>query len=341
MVDIQEDVSLKDHSTMRLGGNARYYCEVTNMFELKEAVDYADSKSIGAIMIGDGSNIIWQDSGYPGLVIFGNIQNYEVNESLNQTFVTVGSGNNWDAVVGKTVESGLSGLEYLSYVPGTAGGTPIQNVGAYGGEVSKTLASLQAYDRKLKDFVTLSNQDCGFGYRTSRFKTTDKNRFFIFSVTFSLSKDKPRGPFYSSLDSSLKQQGISDPTAVDIRNAVIKIRSEKLPDPKKYPNCGSFFANPIIEIDQLRLIKESYPNIRYWEMPEGNIKVSAAWLIEAIGLKGYTEQNTGIRVWDKQPLVLVNDHATSTAQLIAFRDAVIDKIKKRFDITLAQEPEII
>lgn len=341
MLNIQENVSLKDHSTMRLGGNARYYCEVTNMFELKEAVDFADSKSIDAIMIGGGSNIIWQDSGYAGLVIVGNIKNYEINESLDQTFVTVGSGENWDEVVGKTVEAGLSGLEFLSLIPGTAGGTPIQNVGAYGGEISQTLVSIQAYDRETKNFVTMPNADCEFGYRTSRFKTKDKGRFFIFSLTFSLSKKPPRGPFYGSLDAVLKKTKNITPTSAQIRDIVIGIRSEKLPDPKKYPNCGSFFANPLISTDLLRQIKESYPNIRYWEMPEGNIKVSAAWLLETIGLKGYTEQNTGIKVWDKQPLVLVNDHATSTAQLIAFRDAVIDKIKKKFEITLVQEPEII
>ncbi|OGL30525.1 UDP-N-acetylenolpyruvoylglucosamine reductase [Candidatus Saccharibacteria bacterium RIFCSPHIGHO2_12_FULL_41_12] len=338
---IIENVSLKEHSTMRLGGNARYYCEVKDMFELKEAVEFADSKSIDAIMIGIGSNIIWQDSGYPGLVIVSNIKNYEVNQSLNQVFITVGSGDNWDEVVAKTVESGLSGLEHLSLIPGTAGGTPIQNVGAYGGEISQTLTSLQAYDRELKDFITLSNADCEFGYRTSRFKGKDKGRFFIFSITFSLSKDPPRGPFYASLDSALKKQNITRPTSADIRREVINIRTNKLPDPKQYPNCGSFFANPIIELDQLREIKEDYPKIKYWELPEGNIKVSAAWLIEAIGLKGYVEKNTGMRVWDKQPLILVNDHATTTAQLVAFRDAVVDKIKNKFEITLTQEPEII
>ena len=341
MIDIKENISLKEHSTMRLGGNARYYCVVTTMFELKEAVEFADSKSIDAIMIGGGSNIIWQDSGYDGLVIVGNIKNYEVNDSLDQTFVTVGSGENWDEVVGKTVEAGLSGLEFMSLIPGTAGGTPVQNVGAYGGEVAQTLVSVQAYDRKAKNFVTLSNADCEFGYRTSRFKTNDKGRFFIFSLTFSLSKNPPKGPFYGSLEGYLKQTGVTSPTSANIRNAVVEIRTNKLPNPEQYPNCGSFFANPVIEMNQLRLIKESYPGIKYWEVPGGKAKISAAWLIEAIGLKGFVEQNTGIRVWDKQPLVLINDHATSTAQLIAFRDAVIQKIKAKFEITLHQEPEII
>lgn len=341
MIDIKENISLKEHSTMRLGGNARYYCVVTTMFELKEAVEFADSKEIDAIMIGGGSNIIWQDSGYDGLVIVGNIKNYEVNDSLDQTFLTVGSGENWDEVVGKTVEAGLSGLEFMSLIPGTVGGTPVQNVGAYGGEIAQTLVSVQAYDRKIKNFVTLSNADCEFGYRTSRFKTNDKGRFFIFSLTFSLSKASPKGPFYGALESYFKEHGVTKPNSADIRNAVIKIRSEKLPNPEQYPNCGSFFANPIIDMEKLRFIKESYPGIKYWEVPGGKAKISAAWLIEAIGLKGFVEQNTGIRVWDKQPLVLINDHATTTSQLIAFRDAVIQKIKTKFDVTLVQEPEII
>lgn len=341
MINIQENIDLKEYSTMRLGGAARFFCEVKTMFDVKEAVQYADEHDLKAIMIGGGSNIIWSDAGYDGLVIHSLIKNFEVNESLQQVFVTVGSGENWDEIVEKTTAAGLSGLEYLSLIPGTAGGTPVQNVGAYGSDVSKTIVSVQAYDREKKDFVILSNSDCEFGYRTSRFKAKDRGRFFIFAVTYSLSKDPPTGPYYKVLENKLQEQGITNPTPQNIREAVIEIRKSKLPDPREYPNNGSFFANPIIPISQIRLIKDSYPDVAYWEINSTEAKISAAWLLETIGLKGYVEPNTGIKCWDHQPLVFVNDHAKQTSQLIAFRDAVTQKVKATFDITLHQEPEII
>jgi UDP-N-acetylmuramate dehydrogenase len=294
-------------------------------------------------MIGGGSNIVWSDQGYPGLVIVNRIPGYEHQDQGDQQFLIIGAGENWDAVVKQSVDDGLSGLEQLSLIPGTSGATPVQNVGAYGREIADVLVCVQAYDKQLKQLVVIPTSDCDFSYRNSRFKGKDKGRFFITSLTVSLSKSGPVPPYYTSVQAYLDQRGLKgkDVTAAVIRQAVIDIRSAKLPDPKEVANCGSFFHNPIIPMSQLNEIRHTFPAIQYWQIGDDQAKVSAGWLLDKLGLKGYHEPNTGMAIWDKQALVLVNESATSTAQLIAFRDAIQKSVKDTFGITLVQEPELI
>lgn len=328
---------------MRLGGVARYLVEVQDYHDIQRIVEWADSQSLPVVMIGQGSNIIWKDEGYPGVVIVNRVPGYELQDQGEQQFVIVGAGESWDEVVERTVASGLSGLECLSLIPGTVGATPVQNVGAYGKEVADCLVCVQAYDRVEKRMVVIPKSDCGFSYRNSRFKGDDHGRFFITSVTFSLTIRKPMPPFYASLQAYFGKHSISssDITAQVVRDAVIAIRTEKLPDPKVVANAGSFFHNPIISTYQLDEIKEKYPGIVYWSVGDDEAKISAGWLLEQLGLKGYHEPNTGMAIWDKQALVFVNEKATSTAQLIAFRDAVMKEVKARFGIDLVQEPQLL
>jgi UDP-N-acetylmuramate dehydrogenase len=335
------DVSLKDYSTMRLGGPAKYLMDITTPSQIGQALDWAQAQNLPVVMIGGGSNIIWPDSGYPGLVLVNKIAGYELQDQGDHGFITVGAGENWDSVVRRSVEAGLSGIEGLSLIPGTTGATPIQNVGAYGTEIAKSLVCVQAYDRTEKKMLVLDKTDCGFGYRTSRFKTTDKGRFFITSITLSLTKTPPFPPFYATVANYLEQNKISRPTSLQIREAVIAIRSSKLPDPAVVANCGSFFHNPVIPMFQFEELREKYPSIAHWQTDDGEAKVSAGWMLEKLGLKGYHEPNTGMAIWDKQALVFVNEKATSTAQLLAFRDAIAASVKKKFGIDLVQEPELI
>lgn len=337
-----ENVPLSAYSTMRLGGPARYLSEVKNVSDIEAAMAWADTNKVNdIIMIGVGSNIVWSDKGYPGLVLVNKITGFELQPQGDHTFLTVGSGEPWDSVVARTVEQGLSGIEQLSLIPGLAGATPVQNVGAYGREISDVLVCVQAYDRTEKKMVTIPRIECGFGYRTSRFKTTDRGRFLITSITLSLTKDQPRPPFYASLQSYLTEHKITEYSPANIRNAVIAIRSSKLPDPAIVANNGSFFANPIVPRMHLEDLKDKYPGIIYWDVSDDMVKVSAAWLLEYLGLKGYKEPNTGMAIWDKQPLVLVNERAPNTASLIAFRDAIVEAVDKKFGIKLEQEPELI
>lgn len=326
---------------MRLGGPASYLLDITAANQISKAIAWAEAQKVPVIMIGGGSNIIWNDAGFKGLVLVNKIPGYEVQHQGDQTFVTVGAGEPWDSVVARTVMEELSGIEQLSLVPGTAGATPIQNVGAYGRETSDVLVCVQAYDLEQKKVIVIPKIDCGFGYRTSRFKTTDKGRFMITSVTYALTKNQPMPPFYDSLQKYLKENNISHPTSADIREAVIAIRTSKLPDPKHVANCGSFFGNPIINSEDLYEIQDKFPNIKFWLTDDGRVKLSAAWMLEQLGLKGYHEPNTGMAIWDKQALVFVNEKAPNTASLIAFRDAIVKAVQEKYGVTLEQEPELI
>lgn len=336
-----QNVPLSQHSTMRLGGPAKYLMEITSSQQIGPAVAWAREKNLKIIMIGDGSNIVWTDAGWDGLVLVNKIAGFEFQEQEFQTFVNVGAGENWDKTVERIVAAGLSGVENLSLIPGTAGATPVQNVGAYGKEIADTLVCVQAYDLSENKMIVIAKADCGFAYRKSRFNGVDKNRFFITSITLALTKTSPMPPFYGALQTYLSEHKITEYTPAIIREAVIAVRNSKLPDPAKVANCGSFFANPIIDRTVLETIKNRYPNIQYWEVGDNQAKVSAAWLLEQLGLKGYHEPNTGMSIWDKHSLVLVNEKAPNTAALLAFRDAIIEKVQEKFGITLKQEPELI
>ena len=251
---------------MRLGGKARYMTEVTSRIELEEAASWAAERQLPLVVVGDGSNIVWRDEGFPGLLVVNRIMRYEdfAEDPLNH-YLTIGAGENWDEVVAKSVAAGLTGIEALSLIPGTAGATPIQNVGAYGQEIADTLVSVEAYDTQTHSFVNIPNSDCAFGYRTSRFKTTDRGRFLISAITLHLLVQDPLPPFYRALTEYFARQGITKYTPEIVRNAVIAIRRSKLPDPAQVANNGSFFANPIVDAGTLIEVQASHPEIPHWE----------------------------------------------------------------------------
>ena len=341
-VNIKENVSLAPHSTMRLGGNARYLAEVKSQTDLQELVDWAHSNNLPMIMIGRGSNIVWRDEGFNGLVLVNKIMGREIiNEDDHAVTVKIYAGENWDEAVEWSADKKLTGIEYISLVPGTVGAAPVQNVGAYGGELAYSLLELEAYDTKLKAFVKLQNHECYFAYRSSRFKTTDKGRFLITSITLNLKKSNPKPPFYESLQKYLDEHSISEYTPKAIRKAVIAIRQSKLPDPEKVANNGSFFTNPIIEQAQFDKLKQTYPDIKGWPTKDGKVKVAAGWLVERAGFKDVHDEQTGMGTWPTQALVLVNEHARKTSDLLEFRQKIIFKVDELFNIVLEQEPELL
>lgn len=338
---ILENVPLNTYSTMRLGGNAAFMTEVSSRQEIADAVEWADERQLPAMIIGEGSNIIWDDDGYPGLVLINKMQGFEITSEYDTgQYITAASGMHWDSFVAKTVDMGLTGVESLSLVPGTVGATPVQNVGAYGSEVSSTITTIEAYDRQEKKFVNLRGSDCAFGYRTSRFKTTDRGRFFITYVTFFLQRGNPQPPFYNALQQYFADHAISNITPAVVREAVIAIRSSKLPDPAVVANNGSFFANPILSNSEYVELSAEYPDVPHWNTETG-VKVAAAWLIEQTGFKDFHDEETGMATWPTQPLVLVNEHAQTTAQLKQFKQKIIAAVQDKFKITLVQEPELI
>jgi UDP-N-acetylmuramate dehydrogenase len=338
---ILENVPLKLYSTMRLGGNASYVVDVKSKSEVRQAELWAEAKQLPVMMIGGGSNIIWRDDGFRGLLMVNKIPGFKkLAEDGDSMTIWIGAGKTWDKAVAETVALGLTGIEALSLIPGITGATPIQNVGAYGQEVSQTMVSLEAYDRFEKDFVTITNDQCAFSYRMSRFKSVDKGRFLITSVIFKLRKGNPVPPFYESVQSYFDEHGVTEYTPAALRKAVVAIRSAKLPDPAKVPNTGSFFANPIVDASVFKAIKKKHKEVVAW--PHGKeFKLSAGWLIEAAGFKGKTDRATGMRVSEKQALVIINESAHHTSDLLDFRQKIMDAVQKEFGITLQQEPELV
>lgn len=340
---ILKNVSLKLYSTMRLGGTADFVTEAKTRADLEEAEAWAEERQLPVRVIGQGSNIIWRDEGFKGLLVINKIRGLKkLSEDSQSATYQIGAGENWDNIVDQLVGLGLGGVEALSLIPGTAGATPVQNVGAYGQEIADTLVEVEAYDRMEKAFVTIPAADCAFGYRTSRFKTVDNGRFLISSVTLKLNKAAPAPPFYEALQKYFDEHRINEPTLIQVRKAVIAIRSVKLPDPAKTPNNGSFFANPVINRNHYLHIKKAYKDVKAWEISRDAYKISAAWLVEKAGFKrGKTDAATGMATWQKQALVLVNQKARSAQDLLDFQDKITTKVYEMFQIELQREPELL
>lgn len=338
---MQQNAPLRQHSTMRLGGTTAFCTEVTSRIELEEALAWAEQNSLPVMMIGSGSNIVWKDEGFPGLLLVNKIMRFEEQMDGDDYYVTVGAGEDWDEVVARTVSKGITGIESLSLIPGTAGATPVQNVGAYGQEIGNVLVSVEAYDRQAKAYVSIPGFECGFGYRTSRFKTTDRGRFLITAITLHLAKGNPQPPFYQALDRYFASNPVAEYTPQAVRDAVIAIRQSKLPDPSVVANNGSFFANPLVDGGTFAQLQADYPDIPHWPASDERTKIPAAWLLEQAGFKDMHDPITGMGTWPAQPLVLVNEAAKTTAQLLAFKKQIVDAVKQKFDITLEQEPELL
>lgn len=331
-----KNIPLASLTTMRLGGPAQEVVTVTTKDELIEATQ----SGLPLLVLGQGSNMVVRDQGFAGRVILNRILGFDIlNEDAQATTVKIGAGEVWDKVVEKTAAMGLSGIEALSAIPGTAGATPVQNVGAYGQEIAQTLIELEAYNLQQKQFVTLSNTDCQFSYRDSRFKNMENRHFIITSITLRLSKQPPQPPFYASVQAYFDQHNITDYTAQTVRNAVIAIRAVKLPDPKKIANSGSFFKNPIISNKQFTQLQAKVPQVPHWPMADGTVKVAAGWLIEQAGLKGFETQ--GMQVYPQNALVLVNKTATTYADLEKIKQHVQQRVQHLFGILLEQEPELL
>ena len=339
---MHKDVPLADFSTLRLGGPAKFLQSITEAGEIPTALAWAKKQGVPVIMIGGGSNIVWKDSGFDGLVLVNKIKGFSIQPAdAESSYVEIRAGEDWDKVVARTVKAGLHGIEALSLIPGTAGATPVQNVGAYGQEIAHTLVSVQAYDTETKDFVTIPGEYCQFAYRDSRFKSADKGRFFITGITLHLKQANPTPPFYPVLQSYLDEHDVKHYTPDVVREAVIAIRSSKLPDPSIVANNGSFFGNPIISKTKFEALHAKFDDIPHWPTKDGKEKIPAAWLVEKAGYKNFHDRKTGMATWHKQCLVLVNEKATSTADLLIFRNRIMHDVEHKFGIKLEQEPELL
>jgi UDP-N-acetylmuramate dehydrogenase len=333
---------LAQHTTLRLGGPAAHFVEATTEAELVDAVRSADDAGEPLLLVAGGSNLVVADEGFPGTVLKIATHGVEVDQdACSGATVTVGAGETWDPLVARAVAEGWVGIEALSGIPGSVGATPIQNVGAYGQEVAETIASVRCWDRPERAVRTIAAADCGFGYRTSRFKQ-DPGRFVVLSVTFQLRLGDLGAPVkYAELARRLGVEPGERVPAARVREAVLGLRRGKgmVLDAEDHDtwSAGSFFTNPLLTAEQARALPEDAPR---WDQPDGRVKSSAAWLIERSGFgKGYGTERVGLST--KHTLALTNRGDASTADLVALAREIRDGVEERFGVRLENEPVMV
>ncbi|MBX7044457.1 MAG: UDP-N-acetylmuramate dehydrogenase [Ignavibacteria bacterium] len=348
---LKSEVRLSDITTIKLGGTAKYFAQFNNIFELKELLLFAKNEKLPVQITGGGSNIIFPDEGYKGIVLKNHIKEFSYEVFGEDVILKVGAGNNWDEVVKFCVNEGFQGIECLSGIPGSTGATPIQNVGAYGQEVSDVILGIEAYRIEDNSLVTFNNHECGFGYRTSIFKREQKNKYIVTEVIFKLNLNREPNVRYKDLaDEIQKDNNYNNFSNTDklkfVREKILEIRRRKsmVVDSKdaNTVSCGSFFLNPVLNEEEYKIFEENlfhFPLKPKIFKTENGYKIPAAWLIENSGFhKGYNKN--GAAISDKHSLALVNRGCT-TAQLLELANEIESKVKQFFGIQLYKEPVII
>lgn len=336
-MEIKENIPLAPLTTLKIGGPARYFVRAECEEDLIEAVAYASARSLPLFVLGGGSNVLVSDEGFDGLVVQIGMCGIAAGE--NGSFVA-GAGEDWEGFVENVVGRGFAGVECLSGIPGSVGGTPVQNVGAYGQEVSTTIRSVRCFDRTTDSIVDLANEHCGFSYRRSIFNSTERDRYIVLSVEFDLIPDGEPLLVYKDL---VKHFEGSEPSLSEVRQAVIKIRRSKsmVIDPAD-PNsrsAGSFFKNPVVDREVLTKIEKEFDRVPHFNTGD-MVKIPAAWLIENAGLnKGFRLGNAGIS--SNHTLALINRGAATAAGMIALRDLIQQRVSERFGIALEPEPIMV
>jgi UDP-N-acetylmuramate dehydrogenase len=344
-------VRLSDYTTVRLGGPARRFVRAGTEDDLIKAVRAADDSGEPTLILGGGSNLVVADEGFDGTVI--QVATRGVDPGGEPGLVTVAAGEDWDAVAAWTVAAGLAGLECLSGIPGLAGATPIQNVGAYGQEVAETITSVRTYDRVTGQVSIIPNERCGFGYRTSVFKRDDARRHVVLSVTFRLAVQSVSAPVrYAELASALGVELGAQVASRKVRSAVMDLRRGKgmvidAADPDTR-SAGSFFVNPVLDGATLAAVEAAArakcgdgTRVPRFDAGDGLVKVPAAWLIERAGFgRGYG-LGDGARISSKHTLALVNSGSATTAGLMALAREIRDGVRDVFGVSLAPEPVLI
>src|SRR5712691_10944151 len=347
-VQLREQVPLAPYTTFGLGGKARYFVECGSEDEVRAALAYAAERRLPAYVLGGGSNVVFLDSGFPGLILRLTIGGIELRDGPSPE-VRAGAGVDWDGLVQAVVARGWTGVECLSGIPGTVGGTPIQNVGAYGQEIAETLVSVVCLDRTTLERRTFSAQDCAFGYRDSRFKRADRGRYVVLEVTLRLARNQKPRIRYPELQRAVAELGGLDAVPPGeavrlVREAVLALRRRKsmVLDPAD-PNtrsAGSFFTNPVLSSAAFADLAHQWKDIPSFPA-DGGVKVPAAWLVEHAGFpKGYRRNRGGAGISTHHALALVN-LGGSSADLLALAEEVRDGVEKQFGIRLAYEPEVV
>jgi UDP-N-acetylmuramate dehydrogenase len=343
-MQIRENISLRPYNTFGMDVRARAFAGFHHLDELKELLEAASNKpgvewKNKTLILGGGSNILLTGD-YDGLVLRNGITGIEVvKEDEEYVYVKAGAGENWHELVMHCVEQGFAGLENLSLIPGSVGASPMQNIGAYGVEIKDVFHQLEAWHINDRTLQTFSSNDCAFGYRESVFKKQYKGQFVITSVTFRLSRTPKFHTSYGAIRDELEKMGVQELSIRAISQAVINIRSSKLPDPKVTGNAGSFFKNPVVPEDLHSTIKNSYPNVVAFPAGAGQMKLAAGWLIEQCGWKGFRRGDAGC--YPKQALVLVNYGQATGKEIYQLSEEIIQSVKEKFGVELEREVNVV
>ncbi len=336
---VREQVSLSNLTTFRLGGDARFFVEAKTLEELREAIAWARERSLPHFMLGGGSNVVFPDQGFEGLVIVPRIRGRDYDEDTEgEAQVMAGAGESWDVLVEESVAQGFWGLENLSLIPGTVGATPVQNVGAYGVEVADVATAVEVLDAQTLERHVLSVAECCFGYRDSIFKHEGGRQYIITRVAFRLhTKAEPKLTYRGLAE---RFEGRENVAVQEVRAAVVAIRREKLPDPREVGTAGSFFKNPVVDEAQLRaaehMLGQAIPN---HSAENGTVKIPLAWILEKCGWKGVRRGSFG--TWPTQPLCIVHYGGGTTGELALFARDIMHDIKAKTAITIEPEVRIV
>ena len=344
---ITENVALAPLTTLKVGGSARYFIEATNTAEVSQAVEFSKSANLPLFILGGGSNLVISDAGWPGLVLKVGITGINHRHGHDEVIFEAGAGEDWDKFVGMVVAHNIAGIECLSGIPGTVGAAPVQNIGAYGQEVANTIESVVALDLRDGEVHELSNEECGFSYRTSIFNTTERGRYIILQVNYSLNHGADAYIAYADLKKYFA--GWSEkPALANVRDAVRKIRAGKgmliTAGDDDCRSAGSFFKNPILSADQYQAltVRADAKNLQIPSYPalDAQKKVSAAWLVEHSGFsRGYGSGPVGIS--RKHALAIVNRGNATAADIVAFKEDIQQRVEEIWGIVLEPEPVFV
>lgn len=338
-MSILEYISLKPYNTFGVDACARYFCRINSMENIKHIIQEELQYYNKHLIIGGGSNVLFCND-FDGLVIVNEIIGiHVVKEDHEFAWVEAYSGTVWHDLVQYCVSKNWGGIENLSLIPGTAGAAPIQNIGAYGAELKDVFVSLTAIDMDTAEEVVFTKEDCQFGYRSSTFKTSVKGKYFIYSIKLKLAKQPTLNTAYGDIRQVLEDKNIKQPTIKDVADAVICIRSSKLPNPKEIGNAGSFFKNPEVSKVLAEQLKANYPDMPLYPIDDMQVKIPAAWLIEQCGWKGKQVGQTGNHA--KQALVIVNYGNAKGQEIWEHAMQVQQSVKEKFDILLEPEVNVI
>ena len=342
---VRERVALAPYTTLGVGGPARWFVEATDEATLFQAVDWARARGVALRILGGGSNIVVPDNGVDALVVQIGLRGVTTRETRGAVEVTAAAGEPWDDLVALAVGHGWAGLECLSGIPGLVGATPMQNVGAYGQEVSETVIAVRALDTRSGQAVTLSAAQCGFAYRDSAFKSREPGRYVVLGVTYRLRPGGQPTLGYADVARDINARGLTTPTLSDVRTSVLAIRRTKsmvlVPGDPNRRSCGSFFTNPIVPpADAERVARNAGDGpVPRWPQADGAVKLSAAWLIERAGFRrGQRDGVVGLST--AHALAIVAHDGAGATDVLAFAQRLQDSVADRFGVRLALEPAV-